>query len=370
MADDPGRLRDLPLRSYRPRPMLRTPAHQVPRPRFPAIDAHNHLGRWLGREGGWVVEDVDAVLETLARCGVEAVVNLDGRWGEELDANLDRYDRAHPGRFATFCHLDWGALAEPDPSGRLVASLERSAAAGAKGLKVWKDLGLRVRDADGALVLPDDPRLWDAWDAAGELGLPIWIHTADPIAFFEPLDERNERLEELLVNLDWSFADAERFPRFDRLLDALEAIVADHAGTTFVGVHAGNAAEDLERVSRMLDAYPNYRIDVAARIAELGRQPRASRGLFDRFPDRILFGTDAFPPDPGAYAVSFRFLETDDEYFPYDADEDETPSQGRWAISGLGLPDPTLERVYASNVRELIPGLGSDGAADATSSAS
>jgi predicted TIM-barrel fold metal-dependent hydrolase len=357
MPDDPGALRDLRLREYRPRSMLRTERHDVPRPRFPAIDAHNHLGRWLGSDGGWVVDDVDALLETLAGSGVEAIVNLDGRWGDELEENLDRYDRAHPGRFATFCHVDWGAFMDADVTARLIASLERSAAAGAKGLKVWKDLGLHVRDGDGTLVLPDDPRLSDVWDAAGELGLPIWIHTADPIAFFEPLDERNERLEELLVNPNWSFADAERFPRFDRLLDALEAIVAVHHGTTFVGVHAGNAGEDLERVSRMLDAYPNYRIDVAARIAELGRQPRATRRLFDRHPDRILFGTDAFPPDPGAYAVSFRFLETEDEHFPYDPDEDEPPSQGRWAISGLGLPDATLERVYAANARALIPSL-------------
>jgi len=357
MADDRDASADLPLRAYRPRPMLRTPAHEVPRPRFPAIDAHNHLGRWLGPDGGWVVDDPDALLETLAGCGVEAVVNLDGRWGDELEANLDRYDRAYAGRFATFCHLDWGAIAERDAPDRLVASLERSAAAGAKGLKVWKDLGLHARDADAKLVLPDDPRLSDAWHAAGELGLPIWIHTADPIAFFEPLDERNERLEELLANPDWSFADAERFPRFERLLDALEAIVAGHPGTTFVGVHVGNAAEDLERVSRMLDAYQNYRIDIAARIAELGRQPRAARRLFDRHPDRILFGTDAFPPDPRAYAVSFRFLETHDEHFAYDADEDETPSQGRWAISGLGLPDPVLERVYSANARALLPAL-------------
>ena len=357
MRDDLGALRDLRLREYRPRSMLRTERHDVPRPRFPAIDAHNHLGRWLGSDGGWVVDDVDALLETLAGSGVEAIVNLDGRWGDELEENLDRYDRAHPGRFATFCHVDWGAFMDADVTARLIASLERSAAAGAKGLKVWKDLGLHVRDSDGVLVLPDDPRLSEVWDAAGQLGLPIWIHTADPIAFFEPLDERNERLEELLVNPNWSFADAERFPRFDRLLDALEAIVAGHRGTTFVGVHAGNAAEDLDRVSRMLDAYPNHRIDVAARIAELGRQPRAARRLFDRHPDRILFGTDAFPPDPGAYAVSFRFLETEDEHFPYDPDEDEPPSQGRWAISGLGLPDATLERVYAANARALIPSL-------------
>ena len=348
-------LKALPLRRYRPRSMIRAPQNEIARARVPAIDAHNHLGRWLSDEGGWVVADVDELLGSLDASNVAAIVNLDGRWGDELEANLDRYDRAHPGRFATFCHLDWGEAAHHDFPRRLVASLERSAAAGAKGLKVWKDLGLHVRDDRGALLLPDDPRLADAWDAAGELGLPVAIHTADPVAFFEPVDATNERLEELLENPDWSFSDPDRFPRFERLIDALESVVSSHPRTTFIGVHAGNCAEDLGRVQDMLDRYPNYHIDIAARIAELGRQPRASGRLVRRHPDRVLFGTDAFPPDPAVYAISFRFLETDDESFPYS--DEEIPPQGRWDISGLGLSEAVLADVYASNARRLIPGL-------------
>jgi predicted TIM-barrel fold metal-dependent hydrolase len=331
----------------------------VRRARFPAIDAHNHLGRWLAEDGGWVIEDVEALIRTLDGANVVGIVNLDGRWGDDLECNLDRYDRAHRGRFATFCHLDWRELESKGSTELLVASLEASAAAGAKGVKVWKDLGLHVRDAQGELVLPDDERLADVWEAAGELGLPIWIHTADPIAFFEPIDATNERLEELLAYPDWSFADRDRFPAFDRLLDALEAIVASHPGTTFVGVHVGNAAEDLGRVERMLASYANYHVDIAARISELGRQPRGSRGLIESFPDRVLFGTDAFPPDPEAYAISFRFLETEDEAFPYAPDE--IPPQGRWTISGLGLADDVLERVYAGNARRLLPSLADAG---------
>jgi predicted TIM-barrel fold metal-dependent hydrolase len=335
--------------------MLRAPAHPVDRARVPAIDAHNHLGRWLSDAGRWVVPDVDDLLRMLGEVNVAAVVNLDGRWGDELEANLDRYDRAHPGRFATFCQLDWREIGRPGFDRRLLVSLERSAAAGAKGLKVWKDLGLHVRDDRGELVLPDDPRLDDVWEAAGEARLPVAIHTADPIAFFEPLDPTNERLEELLENPDWSFADAERFPRFDRLLDALEEVVASHPRTVFVGVHAGNCAEDLERVDGMLRRYPNYHIDIAARIAELGRQPRAAAALVRRHADRVLFGTDAYPPDRSVYRIHFRFLETEDEHFAYAPEE--IPPQGRWTISGLGLSDDVLESVYAANARRLIPGL-------------
>jgi predicted TIM-barrel fold metal-dependent hydrolase len=291
----------------------------------------------------------------MASCGVEAIVNLDGMWGDELESNLDRYDRAHPGRFATFCHLDWPTLSEPGWPDRLAEGLRASASAGAKGLKVWKDLGLALRDERDRLLLPDDERLGDVWDTAAEAELPIVIHVADPVAFFTPADARNERLEELLVHPEWSFADP-RFPRFEVLIEALEAVVASHPATTFIGAHVGCFAEDLAWVGRMLSTYPNFHVDIAARVAELGRQPRAATRLLTAHPDRVLFGIDLFPPDPQEYRIHFRFLETDDECFDYSTQE--MPPEGRWAIAGLGLPDGVLRRVYGGNARRLIPGLG------------
>jgi len=347
---DLGQLR---LRDYRPRPRLRLPEHLVPRASAAAIDAHAHLGRWLTE--GWAVPDVGALLGVMDACNVAAIVNLDGRWSVELEANLDRYDRAHPGRFATCAQLNWRLLTEPGSTARLVGSLRQSAAAGARGLKVWKDLGLHVRDERGDLVMPDDPRLSDVWDAAGELGIPVLIHTADPVAFFDPLDARNERLEELLQHPDWWFGDRDRFPRFERLLDAFEGLVASHPRITFVGVHLAGNAEDLGWVGRMLDAYPNLSVDVAARIAELGRQPRAARALIEAHPDRVLFGTDEVPPTAEVYATHFRFLGTEDEHFSYS--NEDVPPQGRWAISGLGLAGEVLEAVYATNARGVFPSL-------------
>jgi predicted TIM-barrel fold metal-dependent hydrolase len=279
-------------------------------------------------------------------CNVRAIVNLDGRWGAELEANLDRYDRAYPGRFATFCHVDWSL-----PGDLAAQSLARSVTAGARGLKVWKDLGLHVNDASGALLLPDDPRLGPLWETAADIGVPVAIHTADPVAFFDLVDGRNERYEQLLANPGWSFADPARFPRFERLMEALETLVAMHPRTTFVAVHAGCNAEDLTWVGRMLATYPNLHIDIAARIAELGRQPRATRELILRFPDRVLFGTDEFPPDARTYATHFRFLETLDEAFAHS--EEDPPLMGRWTISGLGLPADVLARVYAGNAARV-----------------
>jgi predicted TIM-barrel fold metal-dependent hydrolase len=288
-------------------------------------------------------------------CGVDAIVNLDGMWGEELEANLERYDRAYPGRFATFAYLDWRETAEAGFGERMAASVRESVARGARGLKVWKHLGLEFRDDRDELLAPDDVRLGPVWEAAAELGVPVTIHIADPLAFFDPLDERNERVEELLAHPDWWFGDRDRFPPAERLLESFEALVARHPATTFIGAHVACYAEDLAWVDRMLDTYPNLYADIAARIAELGRQPLAARDLLERHPDRVLFGTDLFPPTREIYAIHFRFLETLDEHFPYDPQD--PPPQGRWAISGLGLSGETLEAVESANARRLIPGL-------------
>jgi predicted TIM-barrel fold metal-dependent hydrolase len=350
---DLERWRDLPLREYRPRSSLRVATHQVPRAAFPVVDAHNHLGRWLTE--GWSAPDVTELLDVMDAGNVRTIVNLDGMWGNELQANLDRYDRAHPGRFLTFCQLDWTTTSEPGFGERLGAQLARCGDEGARGLKVWKGLGLRIRDDRGELIMPDDDRLDPLWQTAAERGIPITIHVADPVAFFDPIDERNERLEELLANPDWWFGDRERFPAFERIIESFESLVARHPATTFLGAHVACYVEDLDWVDRMLSTYPNLHGDIAARIAELGRQPRRARELLLKHPDRILFGTDLFPPSREIYAIHFRFLETADEHFAYDPED--PPPQGRWTISGLDLPEDVLRKVYAENAERCIPGL-------------
>jgi predicted TIM-barrel fold metal-dependent hydrolase len=351
---------DVPLSRYRPRSRMRTPTSHVPRPRFPAIDAHNHLGTAFG--GDWPTRSVGELTEALDAAGIEGIIDLDGGWGDGLRREIDRWQRPLPGRVAVFAGLDYDRWAEDPAFGEAEAArLRDGVAAGARGLKVWKTLGLRARDPDGRLVAVDDARLDPLWATAGELGVPVTIHVADPIAFFDPLDETNERWEELQAHPDWHFwptravgrPDDPGFPPFDELLDGLESVVARHPSTTFIGAHVGCAAEDLARVDRMLTAYPNWNVDIAARIAELGRQPRRTRELLERWPDRILFGVDS-GPDPAFYAVHYRFLETTDESFPYDVDDGSPPTQGRWAIHGLGLSDEILRQVYRDNARRLI----------------
>jgi len=358
---------DLLLRDFRPRQRLRVPATPIARPSMPAIDAHNHLGP-TPFSGRWATGTAGELGEIMDASGIAALVDLDGGQGRALRRELDRWAPLG-GRVAVFAGLDYPMWAgRPDFGAEEARRLRASVAAGARGLKAWKPLGLTARDPAGRLVAVDDPRLDPLWAAAGELRVPVTIHVGDPIAFFDPLDASNERYEELLAHPDWHFwptrpagrPDLPGFPPFDEIIDGLEVLVARHPGTTFIGAHVGCVPEDLGRVAGMLAAHANWHVDLAARIAELGRQPYAARDLLLRFPDRVLFGTDA-PPDPAWWAVYARFLETRDESFPYEPAEDgDGPvapppgSQGRWRIHGLGLPGEVLRLAYAGNARRLL----------------
>ena len=224
---------------------------------------------------------------------------------------------------------------------------------GAVGLKVFKQLGLYYRNPDGSLIAIDDPR-WDPiWEAAGRLGLPVIIHSADPVAFFEPVNQYNERWEELHRHPDWSFYGTE-YPSHDELLEARNRVIARHPNTTFIGAHVANYPEDLAQVSQWLDEHPNLVVEISSRIAELGRQPKAAKEFFERYADRIMFGSDG--PRPAARLLPhWRFFETEDEYFPYA--ETPFPPQGLWNIHGLGLSDDILRKLYHENAARIIPGV-------------
>jgi predicted TIM-barrel fold metal-dependent hydrolase len=344
---------DLYLKDFAPRPTLVSPEHHVPRPRFPLIEAHTHLGRKFGEVEPAV--PVDELLATMDTLDVRAVVDADGGWGEEVLAHrLDYYKAAAPERFVCLGGVPWEGWADhPHDFGEWAAArVEAQVRRGAQGLKVWKVLGLTLRDPAGRLVPVDDMRLDPIWARAGELGVPILIHVGDPVAFFQPLDRFNERYEELQHNPDWHFYGPE-FPPFERVIEGLANVVARHPGTVFIGAHVGCYAENLGWVGALMDRASNFFADISARIAELGRQPYTARRFFLEHADRILFGTDMIP-SPATYAVHFRFLETWDEHFAYHADETQPPGQGRWRIYGLGLPDEVLEKVYFSNAARLF----------------
>jgi predicted TIM-barrel fold metal-dependent hydrolase len=338
---------DLLARDMRPRPEVITAKHQVLVPRFPVIDVHNHLPF----PPKVAPEHVATLVRTLDEAGVRTVVNLSGGYGEALLRRLDTYDLAYPGRFANFCNVEWSGVGNDRWAERACAQLRRDVAAGARGLKVFKNLGLEHRDTAGHLIMPDDPRISDVWDQTAALGVPVLIHSADPVAFFRPLDGTNERWDELQRHPDWHFYEGD-YPAFDTLLGALYRTVASHPDTTFITAHVGCYPENLQFVSDMLDRYPNLYTDISARCAELGRVPYSARRWFIRYADRILYGTDV-TPGVAMYRDTYRFLETDDEYLDY-APGADIPPQGRWRIYGLYLPDAVLEKVYSGNASRLL----------------
>jgi predicted TIM-barrel fold metal-dependent hydrolase len=340
------------LRDYQPRPALVTQDHTPQSPRFPVLDAHNHLGPEFG--DGWADRPLAGLLDAMEEAGVEALVDLDGGWGEEiLQRHLDHFKAAAPHRFYHFGGVDWSQWpAQGNRFGEWSAiRLRGQVRRGAQGLKIWKGLGLQVRDPQGQIVPVDDPRLDPLWETAAELGIPVMVHVADPVAFFAPLDRTNERWEELHTHPDWHFP-SPPYPAFHDIVEAFARLVLRHPRTTFIGAHVGCYAENLAWVSQLLDRAPNLYVDMAARINELGRQPYTARRFFLKYADRILFGTDV-GVNRAWYRIYYRFLETDDEYFDYGADD--IPGQGRWCIYGLFLPDDVLEKVYRLNALGVLP---------------
>ena len=342
-GDEPsGDIKDLKLRDWEPRPMLKVKETAVDRPAFPVFDVHNHL-----REG----RDPAEIIKTMDAAGVRTVVQLDGGWGEGLKKKLRLFDEAYPGRFLTYALLDYEGIDDPDWGERAAAELERGFAAGAKGLKFHKTLGLTIRYKDGHLMPVDDPKLDLVWKACARNKKPIEIHVADPAAFFTPLDRFNERWHELNEHPDWLFY-GEKFPKREEILEQLRRVIERNPQTTFIGAHMGNNAEDLQAVGEWLDRYPNYFIDFDARINELGRQPYTARKFFLKYQDRIMFGTDTFP-SLDAYRLYYRFLETDDEYWDSAKSHQR---QGFWMIYSIFLPREVLEKIYHKNADRVILG--------------
>ena len=351
--------RQLALDEFRPRSMLKTEHHLLSKAKFNVVDVHTHF-HYRTKDSR---ERLDEFVKVMDRNKVAICVSLDGTLGEKLDQHFEFLKDYHD-RFVVFANIDWkGSGKADDPASwdchrpdfvrRTVQALEDARRKGASGLKLFKRFGLTYRNPDGSLIKIDDPR-WDPiWQTCGRLRMPVIIHTADPAAFFLPVDQTNERWEELNRHPDWSFH-GDGFPTRAELLEARNKIIARHPKTIFIGAHVANNAENLATVSQWLEQFPNLYVEIASRISELGRQPYTARNFFLKHPDRILFGTDGPWPEE-RLRLYWRFLETYDEYFPYS--EKEFPPQGLWNIYGIGLPDDVLKKVYYENATRIIPGV-------------
>lgn len=345
-AKSPAEKETLLLRDFKPQSMLHLPEHRVMRARFPVIDVHNHVNDV--RSAGRGHMNPASLVKMMDRLNIQTIVILTAEWGEPLQRVVDEMVKPYPGRFMVFTQIDWSKIDDPDFSHEMVRQIDDAVRRGARGLKVLKDFGLEVRYKSGKLVAVDDPRLDPIWEECGRLGIPVSIHVTDPEAFFQPVDGRNERYEELLAHPDWSFY-GPKFPGKQAILEARDRMFARHPNTTFISLHVANWPENLDYVSGLLDRLPNVMVEFGAREAELGRQPRRALKFFAGYQDRIMFGTDATPGE-AMYQNYFRWLETSDEYFDYWG----APGQGRWKIYGMELPDPILEKVYHLNAERVF----------------
>jgi amidohydrolase family protein len=359
----------LELSDFQPKSMLHVPETKVPRASFPVIDIHTHLswaaanknGVSLGEKMKFLAEPRD-LLEVMERRNLRTLINLTGGIGAGLVETIQKYQKPFPGRFMVFTEPWWDKSNQPGYPQFQADEIEKAHRAGAYGLKVLKTLGLYLREGitTGPLVKVDDRRFDPMWETCAALKMPVAIHTSDPEAFFLPIDRFNERFEELNNHPDWSFHGKD-FPSNADLLEARNRMFARHPRTQFIALHVGHDAENLGYVSECMDRFPNMSVELGARIGELGRQPRSARKFFDKYQDRILFGTDAVPHGVETpqqifgdelYEIYYRFLETEDEYFDYAPAP--TPPQGRWQIYGLGLPESILRKVYNENAGRLL----------------
>ena len=325
------------------------------------VDVHTHFFV-KGKHNSELLKEYVAMMD---RNNIAVCVSLDATLLKRVDEHCNFLWSEYPDRFVVFGNIDFqgdGQAGVPETWScnqadfvrKIVEQLKVCQGKGQiSGLKFFKDFGLRYRNADGSLIAMDDPR-WDPiWSICGELGLPVIMHTADPSAFFEPVAPANERFFELNVHPDWSFASPE-FPSRKELHEARNRIIAKHPKTTFIAAHFGNDAENLSELDGWLQAYPNLVVEFASRINELGRQPYTARRFFEKYQDRILFGTDGPWPE-ARLRLYWRFLESMDEYFEYS--EKHPRPQGDWQIYGLGLPPSILKKIYHGNAARIIPGV-------------
>ncbi|MCE9599250.1 MAG: amidohydrolase family protein [Spirochaetia bacterium] len=338
---------DIYLSSFQPTPELVPVSVTEPaRPKFDVIEFHGHL--FADRFGG-PPEDLAAQMQ---KGGIKYFIDL-ALFTSTLKEYQKLVEKTHQDNVIHFVGFNWKHLreAKTDDFGvGMAKDLEEIAKAGVRGVKLWKNFGLIEKTPDGKLLAMDDPRLDPVWDVCAKYKLLVAIHTADPPAFFRPVNQFNERFDELGRRPEWSF-DSPDLPKLDEILAQRERLFKRRKDVTFVALHFGELAHNLKRAASLLDTNPNVSLDIAQRIDELGRQPFAAREFLIKYQDRILFGTDGLP-DYKKIKIYWRFLETSDEYFDY------YPAGGNrkgvWKIYGVHLPDPVLKKIYYTNAARLL----------------
>jgi len=338
----PLQAQEMSFEEYNPKSTLVVPGKEVKKAKFPFIDIHSHQRSMSKQRLSGLIEDMDRLNEGI-------MVNLSGGSGKNLNTKIKNINASYPNRFVVFANVNFDGVGRKGWTENAVEQLEKDVKSGAKGLKVFKGLGLRNKDINGKRITVDDSRLDLIWAKCGELGIPVLIHAGDPKSFWDDMDADNERWLELKTRPGRKRSATDPAP-WQQIIDEQHRMFKKHPNTKFVNAHMGWYANNLGKLGELLDEMPNMNVGIAAVIAELGRQPRFARAFFIKYQNRILFGKDSWKPEE--FPTYFRILESDDEYFPY-----YKKYHAFWAMYGLNLPDEVLKKVYYKNALKLIPGL-------------
>ncbi|WP_242205707.1 amidohydrolase family protein [Aestuariivivens insulae] len=333
---------DISFEDYNPKSTLVVPGKVIKRAKFPFIDIHGHQYRMA-------TQDLAPVVAAMDTLNMQIMVNLSGRSGDALKQAVANIKNNYPNRFVVFANIDFNGAGAPGWIEKTVAQLKEDVKQGARGLKVYKSLGMYNKDVDGKRLAVDDDHLAPIWETCGALGIPVLIHSADPKPFWDEFNGDNERWLELKTHPRRKRGANDPAP-WEQIIAEQHRMFKKHPNTTFINAHMGWFANDLGRLGKLLDDIPNMNVGIGAIIAELGRQPRFAKAFFIKYQNRILFGKDSWKPEE--FPTYFRVLESADEYFPY-----HKKYHAFWAMYGLDLPDEVLKKVYYKNALRIVPGL-------------
>ena len=342
LLSSPILAQEMGFEEYNPKSTLVVPGGEITKAKFPFIDVHSHQRDMSVEALNGLITHMDAMNEAI-------MVNLSGRSGESLKEKIDNINKSYPNRFVVFANVDFEGAKDMEWGKHAAAQLEQDIKNGAKGLKIFKSLGLRNKDADGNRLAIDDPRLDPIWAKCAEMGVSVLIHAADPKSFWDDMDSNNERWLELKTHPRRKRTATDPAP-FEQIIQEQHNVFKKHPNTKFINAHMGWHANNLEKLGKLLDEMPNMNVGISAVIAELGRQPQNARAFFIKYQDRVLFGKDSWKPEE--FPTYFRVLESNDEYFPY-----YKKYHAFWSMYGLNLPDEVLKKLYYKNALNLIPGL-------------
>lgn len=330
------------IEEYSPKSTLVIKQTPVKRAKYSFVDVHNH-------QFDMPIKDLNKLVIEMDSLNMGFMINLSGYRGLYLKKSLENIQENAPKRFGLFLNIDFETIDDINFTSTQIALIDSAAAAGVMGLKVYKSLGLTDLDSDGNRIAVNDSRLDAIWNACGENGIPVLIHSGEPASFWNPKDKFNERWLELRQKPS-RYRDPQTNPSFEAVLAEQHDIFRKHPNTTFINAHLGWMGNDLDRLENHLATYPNVMTEIGAVLAELGRQPKRARQFFVRYQDRILFGKDSY--NVSEYYTYFRVLETDDEYFDY-----YRKRHAHWKMYGLALPDSILQKLYYKNALELFPSI-------------